>query len=298
MKYKDELTVGIVVFIALVLFTVGLIAFGDYEIRAKKYIVRVLFSSVEGLQRGDPVTLAGVKVGNVKALSFYEQNRRVLVDITVRSELQIPDDSHAYVVPVGMMGEKAIHLRLGDHQTMIHPGDIIQGGVVTDLAQLTASAAPIMNELQDILERIRELLDQQTEMDIRESLKNMGEMTTGMRKIVTNDLHNVGKVMEDVEGVASNLRDLSEGKKARIDTVLAHVEETSRKLTTLTESLTTTSESLGRVAERLNRGEGTLGKLLVDDGLYERVERVVSRVDSLTQDIKAHPERYLQIRVF
>lgn len=298
MKRGNELAVGTVVFIALVLLVAGVISFGDYEMRAKKYPIRILFTNVEGLQKGDPITLSGVKVGNVKSMAFHESNRGVVVTASVRQELKIPDDSEAYVTPVGMMGEKAISLRLGEHETMLRPEGAIKGAVTTDLAQLTVSAAPVLGELRDILQRLRELLNQQTEDDLRKSLTNMGEITTGMRRIVTNDLHNLGAVMQNVEGVTSNLRDMSGSGRTRIDSVLSNVEETSERLSKLSESLTATSESLNGIAQRLNRGEGTLGRLLTDDGLYERIQATVSGVDSLTRDLRAHPEKYLQVRVF
>jgi phospholipid/cholesterol/gamma-HCH transport system substrate-binding protein len=196
------------------------------------------------------------------------------------------------------MGEKSINLKSGNHTTMVQPGGAIRGEVITDLSQLAPSVAPLLDEMSDVLERVRELLDQQTETDVRESLKNMGEVTTGMRKIVTNDLGNLQKVMKSVEGTTSNMQEMSAKEKAKVDTILSHLQETSARLTALTESLTTTSASFNRVAERLDRGDGTLGKLLVDDSLYKRLERTVGSADSLIQDVKTNPKKYVHIEIF
>ena len=296
MKYGDELKVGIIVVIAIALFTVGVIFFGDYEVGTKRYHINLIFDDVEGLQYGDPVTMSGVKIGTVKNMSL--RGHKVIVDISVRPEVRIPDDSRAYVAPVGFMGEKSINLKLGNHTTMVRPGGSIQGTIIADLAQLAPSAAPILDEMRDVLERIREFLDQQTETDVRESLKNMSEATAGIRKIVTNDLDNLQNVMKNMEGTTSNLQEMSEKEKAKVDTILSHLQETSARLTTLTENLTTTSASFNRVAERLDRGDGTLGRLLVDDSLYKQFEQVVSSADSLIQDVKAHPQKYMHIEIF
>jgi phospholipid/cholesterol/gamma-HCH transport system substrate-binding protein len=69
-----------------------------------------------------------------------------------------------------------------------------------------------------------------------------------------------------------------------------------------TEAVTT---SLGRVSAslevtlaRLERGEGTLGRLSVDETLYENISDAAASLDSLLTDVRTRPERYFRVRLF
>ncbi len=54
----------------------------------------------------------------------------------------------------------------------------------------------------------------------------------------------------------------------------------------ITENLASLSDSVNVVVERLRKGEGTIGKLLVDDSIYKNLE-------AFTADIKKHPWKLL-----
>ena len=71
------------------------------------------------------------------------------------------------------------------------------------------------------------------------------------------------------------------------------------------EGLRTTTTALDNILTRLDRGEGTLGKMLHDEKLYDDVDRMfvnmdrlVSNLDELVVDLKANPGRYLKVEIF
>ena len=49
---------------------------------------------------------------------------------------------------------------------------------------------------------------------------------------------------------------------------------------------------------RVDSGDGTLGKLLSDDTLYNKLTSVSANLDSLFVDIKRNPRRYVQLSIF
>jgi len=48
----------------------------------------------------------------------------------------------------------------------------------------------------------------------------------------------------------------------------------------------------------IERGDGTLGKLVNQDQLYKRADKVLSEVEGLITDIKKDPKRYFKFSVF
>ena len=73
---------------------------------------------------------------------------------------------------------------------------------------------------------------------------------------------------------------------------------TSKNLAAFTDSLRGTAQQLNAVLAKADRGDGTLGKLLNDPGLYYDLRRLSTRLDSLTLDFKRNPRRYINLEIF
>ena len=84
----------------------------------------------------------------------------------------------------------------------------------------------------------------------------------------------------------------------QLDSTVRNLQETTRNLAEFTDSLGATSHSLNLVIQKINQGDGSLGKLLNDPGLYADLRRLTTRLDSLTLGFKQHPKRYINLRIF
>ena len=96
----------------------------------------------------------------------------------------------------------------------------------------------------------------------------------------------IGENRPDVRRVVENMRLTTD----RLDGVTRNIE-------TVLESLRRSLSDLNEVSGRLRRGEGTLGRLIQDDTLYKDLQRTLVSVDSLINDIKEDPKRYLNVDV-
>ena len=56
--------------------------------------------------------------------------------------------------------------------------------------------------------------------------------------------------------------------------------------------------SLRTLLERIDRGEGTLGKLATDDALYVNANRAAESLASLLDDVRANPNKYINVSIF
>nr|MBK9650984.1 hypothetical protein [Bacteroidota bacterium] len=64
------------------------------------------------------------------------------------------------------------------------------------------------------------------------------------------------------------------------------------------DNLEKTSAQLNDVLAKMNKGEGSLGKLMKDESLYNNLNAAASDLDKLLIDLKANPKRYVQVSVF
>jgi hypothetical protein len=89
----------------------------------------------------------------------------------------------------------------------------------------------------------------------------------------------------------------------RIDRTSADVESFASRLDLIqlqetVENLESTSRDLKSFAQQLNQSKSTVGKLLNEDGLYNRIDSVASSLDALILDIKANPKKYIKLSIF
>ena len=62
--------------------------------------------------------------------------------------------------------------------------------------------------------------------------------------------------------------------------------------------LETTVTSLNSVLNGMENGEGSIGKLLNDDGLYINLENASKELEELLREVKEHPKRFVHLSVF
>ena len=84
----------------------------------------------------------------------------------------------------------------------------------------------------------------------------------------------------------------------QLDSTLRNLQATSHNLAAFTDSLRGTAQQLNAVLAKANSGDGTMGKLLNDPGLYYDLRRLTTRLDSLTLDFKQHPRKYINLEIF
>ncbi|MGH8338557.1 MAG: outer membrane lipid asymmetry maintenance protein MlaD, partial [Gammaproteobacteria bacterium] len=91
------------------------------------YNVTASFTNVGGLKVRAPVTMAGVAVGSVTAISLDPQTFNAVVTLRISGKYnKIPDDSSASILTSGLLGEQYVGLTLGGSETFLKNGSKIQ----------------------------------------------------------------------------------------------------------------------------------------------------------------------------
>ena len=78
------------------------------------YHVTAEFDNIGDLKAGSPVTMSGVRIGDVESIRFDPRTYRALVTMRIDSQYnQIPEDSYATIKTQGLLGGKYIGLNPG-----------------------------------------------------------------------------------------------------------------------------------------------------------------------------------------
>jgi phospholipid/cholesterol/gamma-HCH transport system substrate-binding protein len=62
--------------------------------------------------------------------------------------------------------------------------------------------------------------------------------------------------------------------------------------------LAMTSESLASITSAINAGEGSVGKLIYEDSIYQQISVLITNLDSLIRDVNANPKKYVGFSLF
>jgi phospholipid/cholesterol/gamma-HCH transport system substrate-binding protein len=122
---RTEIIVGIFVLVGITCLAYLAIRLGKLDVLGDSgYPVYADFPSVAGLKVGDPVEIAGVRVGRVESMGLADDRARLKLRINDRVKLQ--DDVIASVRSRGLIGDKFVLVTPGASDKIIPPGGKIR----------------------------------------------------------------------------------------------------------------------------------------------------------------------------
>ena len=231
---RNEIKVGIFALAGLVLFCLSVVLLGgDKLFLTRTYTLKLRMNQVQGLGRGSVVTLTGVGVGNIEDIKFVDKSRDVEVILNIESAVQsrITEGSKATIKTQGALGDKFV---------FIEPGP-------TDAAPIPSGGAIELDRTPDLFDVIA---------------------TKG------GDIGQIVEVIKEVRLLFENLN--RDGRSAKMMSNL--VEGTAELKPTLADMRETLRlirgdavAPLASILRKINDGQGTLGALINDPSLHNRI---------------------------
>jgi phospholipid/cholesterol/gamma-HCH transport system substrate-binding protein len=123
-KITTETFVGLFLIAGLLCLAYLSIKLGDLNVFGKKeYVVKARFSNIAGLKEGSDVEIAGVKIGKVSKI--YLDNYQAIVELLIKPDVKIQDDSIATIRTQGIIGDKYVKIMPGASDEYIKPNGTI-----------------------------------------------------------------------------------------------------------------------------------------------------------------------------
>jgi phospholipid/cholesterol/gamma-HCH transport system substrate-binding protein len=122
---RTEIIVGFFVLVGIACLGYLAIKLGKLEVLGNSgYRVYADFPSVAGLKIGDPVEIAGVKVGRVDAMGLADDRARL--HLRIQEDVKLQEDVIASVRARGLIGDKFVLITPGASDKIIPPGGRIR----------------------------------------------------------------------------------------------------------------------------------------------------------------------------
>lgn len=289
-----EIKVGGLVLLALFALVVGIFWISDTRLGGPRLRLVGVTPDAGQLTSEARVFLRGVEVGGVQAVQLRED--RVLVDLAIYRDLSLPADTRGTIRPAGFLGTLMIELVPGAAAMPLASGDTIALERASDLMTLASSLG---EETTVILERIEEVLSERTVADLRASSRAFSGAMQELEGLLTSERARVHELLVNLDSASARLAALTSGPE--LERSLANLDTLSGRLAAASSSFDSTSHALASITTRLDRGEGSLGRMMTDEALYERLTEALENLQVaseeialLSRDLRDQPEKYLR----
>ncbi len=298
MKYRMlELRVGFTVFIAILVFTVGLMWFEGFKIGRTTYEINAVFPMVGGINVGDVVSVNGVEKGEVGSVIL--RDRDVVLGLKIDASVRIPADSKVVLETHGIMGERIVTIVLGKSGEYLEEGATLEGVYDPGISEALASVARVVDDLKELAANISTLTETLSKGDnLSKAAENLSALTGELREFIERNSEKLDEGVRSFSNSALKIDSLLTRNTAGIDSIVARLEEAGEDLPELVDRITETAGILRDLSKRLNTSETTIGALFQDRELLDRLEASITGLDELIADIKANPKKYLKIEIF
>lgn len=301
MKLSKEIKTGLLALIAIALIIFGYNFLKGENILEKTRTFYAVYDDVEGLSSSSPVTINGLQVGNVSKIEFLNREAKLVVSFNVKNNFEFSKSSVAKIYGGDLIGGKSIAIEPNfNNQKPAVSGDTltskVEGGLfelVNDkLTPLQFKVENAVTGIDSLVASLKFVLDTSSKQSIKSSiaefettLKSFNQTTKKINGLLDENETKFGTTMNNLEHASANFVGISDSLAAL---------EIQPMFIELKQNL----QNLNSVTSKLEKGEGSLGKLLDDDGLYNNLEASAKQMEELLQDMKLNPKRYVHFSIF
>lgn len=305
MKFRSskELTIGICVLISILILVFGINFLKGVNLFKASNYYYVTYPNVAGLAKSAPVNLNGFKVGLVRDISYeYDNPGNVRVELSLDKNLRLPVGTRA-VLATDMLGTSTIDLELGASSEYQQVGDnliaVNKAGLMESVTKdLMPGIKTMLGQLDSIMTAVNGIVSDPALANAVKSLDgvmaDLKNTSAGLSEVMAR----MPAVAADIQTTMANARGISEsaGSMAQdLAAVTAQIRQA--RLDSTLSNINSLTASLAEISRTLNTKDSSLGMLINDPALYNSLNGSVASLDSLLQDVKKNPKRYISIKL-
>ena len=314
MKVSNETKVGALTIIAITLIILGFNFLRGKTLFKSGNFIYAKYTDTKGLIISNPVYVNGFQVGTV----FDIENKsadlsQIIVSIKLNNVYNIPTNSLA-TIQDNPLGTNSIAIVLGDAKTYLKSEDTIKtapaasllGDLMNTLSPLGEQTKKTISNLEKVLSNINKVLNEQNRANIEQILSNLSTATVSLNKsmesveaMLQNQSGSIAMTANNLNSFSKNLTD----NNKRINDIISNLDTTTKQIKEIDLSKTIKDiqvvvGELTQTIHNLNNGDGTAAKLLNDPDIYRQLQGTIKSINTLVDDVKTHPKRYVNISVF
>ena len=308
MKIANETKVGLLAVIALAGLILGFNFLKGSSLFHHSKKLYALFDNVEGMDVSNAVQIDGLTIGDISAITETDKDlsHGVLVTITLKKEVRIPSNSVATLNP-GLVQASTIVIAKGDATDYLDNGDTLQtkkkANIISQIQQnidpIVAKLNGTLTSLDSLVEVVGGMFDPRTKNNFSAIVANLAVSSSELQKLLNNQTGYLAQSLKNLNDFTGNLSKNNDHITHTLDNIdRASASFASAKIPETMQNLNGTLTDLRGTIERINSTNGTMGLLINDKQLYQNLLSTTRSLNTLLDDFRLHPKRYVNVSVF
>ena len=243
-----------------------------FEGRVDRYGLQASFDDATNLGAGDPVKLAGVRIGTVTSVELVAGD--ALVSFGVDRDVDLPVDSTVSVQAQDLIGRRLLRVDPGTDSSMLEDGDIVEN---------TSSAVhlgDLVNELGPLLEAVRP-------EQVNALVSALNDAVAGNRGTIDGLTTDLATVLDTAASRSGTIASLTDDYALLVDEVARRDRSIQRlldNLVLLTETFQTSEDVLVDALDAIPGTTDALRALLVDNA--DGLDSLLADLSTLTESLR------------
>ena len=309
MNISKEVRIGVLVSTALVILFTGFYFLKGADLFSNDKEYFSYYPNVEGLVKSATVQIDGVIVGHVSEIRLVG-GKGVKLTLSINKTVDILDGTVSSLAASDLLGTKVIKVIPGTGPGKLPPGselptssdeglvDKLAGELTPRLAELKVTIA----SLNKTLDNVNNLTGAENQKAFAATINSLQATSRNMEQVTSVISKESGEIKDIIHNTNSVTGNLAKNNDT-VQRILANVSNVTRQLAnapiqrTLTDLQKTSSELQG-IMDKINTNQGSLGMLINNKDAYNNLSSTLKSLNNLTDDLKAHPSRYVNVSIF
>jgi len=260
-----------------------------------------VFGELGSLKKSNEVKINGLPVGSVYDYTEIDKELSgIIVTITLKRDVNIPKNSIA-TIESELLGSTYINISKGDQKEYLKDRDTLVTNRATSLlGDVKAQLNPILGKVKDaidsmkmVLSGVNNIFEKDTKGNIQDVIANLKDATVSLKTLVNTENGALAGTLKNTNSITDNLKKNNDSITATISSIKKTADKfSSLEVQPTIDSLQTSIIELKKLLSKLSSNEGTLGMLMNDKKLYDKLNEVLLSIEILFDDLRLHPKRY------
>jgi phospholipid/cholesterol/gamma-HCH transport system substrate-binding protein len=307
MKISNETKVGVLTISALTILILGFNFLKGKNLFNKSKKIYVVFSDLGTLEKSNEVKISGLPIGAVYEKKELDKDiSGIVVTINLTRDINIPENSVAFISS-GLVGASYIVIEKGNSTKYLKAGDTLKSRIETGiLGDVKAQLNPTLSRVRDVLDSLKgtlsgvnSLFNAEAKGNLMQTLANLNKASNSLTGLLDNQTGPLAKTLTNASELTAELKKNTEN----INSTISNAKVASEKLAALElkptiDSLNILISQLKNTVAKISSKDGTLGALMNDKALYNKLNDAILSAEILMDDLRAHPKRYVNLSIF
>ncbi len=270
-----KIKVGLMILLGIAVLVFGYYWLRNYQLKKEYHTYRVKFKKIGWVNKGDLVTVMGVPKGRIEDIQLYGDS---VIIIAKLEDVRLREGATATLVSLGIIGQMRLSFTLGNGPPL--PDNYtIEGRTQKDMGEVISEMGSFLASSDSLIGYGIQLMNQTSDI-----------LKVASQKIVSSS--------RKFDSLVVTLNNLSEYLKVTVRELYPQLKKSVQSADTTVKNLNNLIADVDSLTSVILSEKGTAGKIVNDDSLYIELKNTLKSLRELMEDIKEHPKKYVQIKIF